>query len=175
MLVLFSTLELGVLNRRIIRSCVIDIHRQGIPVSGKTPAIVMSSVIILSTLLSAALSYERSLPIGSPVGVVSVKGPVPPYTPGGPAVAIVVQDVSNIPVTDLTAILYLSSGSGGLQFTFGISASNPLMPGQTAQATRILIGGGFDSSQSYPLRINSMLQNGAEFSYLLQVQIAPPG
>ena len=143
--------------------------------SEKTPVVVISSVIILSTLLSAGLSYEHSLPRGSPVGVVSITGPIPPYNPGGPVVMLVVKDVSSIPVTGLNAILYLSSSTAdAYQFIFGLTTANPLMPGQTAQSTRTLIGAGFSSSQSYPLRINTTLQNGTEFSYILQVQIALP-
>ena len=143
--------------------------------SGKTPVIVISSVIIVSTLLAAALSYEHFLPRGRPVDVVSIEGPIAPYNPGGPVVMIVVKDVSNTPVTDLNVILYLSgSTAGAYQFTFGLSTSNPLMPGQTAQSTRTLIGAGFSSSQDYPLRINTTLQNGTAFSYILQVQIALP-
>jgi hypothetical protein len=111
-----------------------------------------------------------------PIEIVSVLGPVPPFTPGGPAVEITLKNVSVEPVISLTATFEVFSASGiPFDFTFDdVSPSNPLQPNRSTSDTLCLIGGGFSSNVSYPLTINATLQNGANFVYTKLVQIAQP-
>jgi hypothetical protein len=114
---------------------------------------------------------------GRPVEVVSVKGPIPPFNPGGPVVSITLRNVGDTPITSLSATLPINTQGPKLpySFVFNVNSSNPLMPGQTIQETRTLINGGFDSSLRYPLTINGALMNGTQFSYTEQIQVVPPG
>jgi hypothetical protein len=140
-------------------------------------------VIVTSILLTAALLVTVSSchPVSAsqawePIEIVSVLGPVPPFTPGGPAVEITLKNVSVEPVISLTATLEVYTVVGtSVDFTFDdVSPSNPLQPNRSTNDTLCLIGGGFSSDVSYPLTINATLQNGAKFVYTKLVQIEKP-
>jgi len=111
-----------------------------------------------------------------PIEIVSVLGPVRPFTPAGPAVKMTLKNVGVEPVISLTATLEVSSASGiPFDFTFDdVTPANPLQPNRSTSATLILIGGGFSSDVSFPLTINATLQNGDKFVYTKLVQIVKP-
>lgn len=112
---------------------------------------------------------------GSPVEVVSVTGPIPPYNPGGPVISITLKNVGDSPITSLSATLRLpSSNPNPYGFNFDVSQSNPLAQNMSSSFTRGLIGAGFQGDVSYPLAITGTLANGAGFSYTVQVQVEPP-
>lgn len=81
-----------------------------------------------------------------------------------------------MPIVDLNANLNVSSTEPSVQYTFPFpfTSSTPLLSGQSIQSTLILIGAGFDSSQSYPLTVNGVFDNGSVFSFIQQVTIVPP-
>jgi hypothetical protein len=114
--------------------------------------------------------------IQEPIEIVSVVGPVPPYTPAGPAVEITLKNAGVEPVISLTATIEVSSAFGfPFDFTFDdVTPSHALQPNGSTSDTRCLIGGGFSSNGSYPLTINATLQNGAKFVYTKPVQIVQP-
>jgi hypothetical protein len=114
---------------------------------------------------------------GSPVEVVSVTGPIPPYNPGGPVVGVTLRNIGTAPITSLAATLPRAPGGPTVphSFVFNVSYSNPLQPGQSIQETRTLIGAGFDSSLRFPLTVNGSLANGTRFSFVEQINIVPPG
>ncbi len=112
------------------------------------------------------------------VKVVSVTGPISPYNPAGPVIGITLMNVAEMPIISLNTSLRLESQLSlaiSYSFIFSVSASNPLLPGQSVKDIQTLIGGGFDSSQSYHLIIAGTFENGMEFSYIQPVQIIPPG
>ncbi len=108
----------------------------------------------------------------SPVEVVSVTGPLEPINPGGPVVEIRLKNVSSSPVVSLNVLLDLGAHSP-FEFDFDVTPSNPVLPGRSASAEQILIGGGFSDNLSYPLEINGTLQGGETFTCTTQVQISP--
>jgi hypothetical protein len=120
--------------------------------------------------------FKVATPASSPVEVVSVNGPIPPYNPGGPVVSITLKNVARLAITSLRATLRVESLlSSPYSFVFDVSPSNPLLTGQSAKVTQTLIDGGFDSSRSYPLTISGTLSDGRKFTYTQQVWIVPPG
>jgi hypothetical protein len=140
--------------------------------------VIVTSILLTATLLvtvsscypvSASQSWE-------PIEIVSVLGPVSPFTPGGPAVEITLKNVSVEPVISLTATLEVDTAFGtSVDFNFDdISPSNPLQPNRSTSDTLCLIGGGFSSDVSYPLTINATMRNGARFVYTNLVHIAEP-
>jgi internalin A len=111
-----------------------------------------------------------------PIEIVSVLGPLQPINWAGPIVEITLKNVGVGPVVSLTATLKVSSVSGiSFDFAFNVTPSNSLQPNGITSDTRTLIGGGFSSDVSYPLKIHATLQNGAEFVYTKLAQIAEPG
>ena len=104
------------------------------------------------------------------IQVVSVRGPLAPINPGGPNVEITIKNVSNLSVTALSATLYLEHT---FNFTFAVSTTNPLLPGQTVSAKLTLIGAGFSDTVSYPMVLDVVLQDGEIFSLNKQVTITP--
>ena len=111
-----------------------------------------------------------------PIEIVSVLGPIGLPNPAGPIVEITLKNVAVEPAISLTATLEVSSASGiPFDFTFDdVSPSNPLQPDGIISNTRCLIGGGFTSNEWYFLKIHATLEDGAEFVYIEQVQIAEP-
>jgi len=105
------------------------------------------------------------------VEIISVTGPMPPITPGGPMVEITLKNVSDEPITGLTAILVAGRS---FDFTFDVSPSTPLMPGASISQKSTLIGGGFSDDALYPLTVKATLQSGATAVYTPQVQIKSP-
>jgi len=146
----------------------------------KRPAcVIVASIVLTATLLAVTVSSCHPVSasqIWEPIEIVSVLGPVPPFTPGGPNVEITLKNVSVEPVISLTATLEVYTVFGtSVDFTFDdVSPSNPLQPNRSTSDTLCLIGGGFSSDVSYPLTINATLQNGAKFVYTKLVQIENP-
>jgi hypothetical protein len=140
----------------------------------------VASILLAATVLAVTVSGYHpvsALQNQEPIEIVSVLGPLRPFTPAGPAVEITLKNVGVEPVISLTATLEVSSASGfPFDFTFDdVSPSNPLRPNRSTSAKLCLIGGGFISGNvSYPLTINATLQNGANFVYTKLVQIAEP-
>jgi hypothetical protein len=146
----------------------------------KRPAcVIVTSIILTATLLAVTVSSCHPVSASQnqePIEIVSVLGPVRPFTPAGPAVEITLKNVGVEPVISLTATLEVSTVVGtSVDFTFDdVSPSHPLQPNRSTSATRCLIGGGFSNNDSYPLTINATLQNGAKFVYTKLVQIVEP-
>ena len=131
-------------------------------------------VLIAAAWASAALISDRTTH-SNPVEVLSVVGPIPPYNPGGPVVSITVDNVGGVAITSLDAALtFAPSPLTPCVFVFAASPSDPLLPGQTAQETRIVINGGFAGGQDYPLTINGTFEGGGQFSFTVQVQVVAP-
>jgi hypothetical protein len=105
-----------------------------------------------------------------PIIVVSVQG-VYPIVPAGPTIKITLKsNNTDVPITSLSATLSVGKNQ---RYDFpSINQSHPLMPGQTASQTLIIIGpAGYDSDSTYPLHIEGMLQNGQTFNYTTTVKI----
>jgi len=110
-----------------------------------------------------------------PIEITSVFGPVGPVNWGGPMVEITLKNVGVEPVISLTATLEIDTPFNiSFDFTFNVTPSNPLQPNKSTSSTLTLIGGGFSSNVSYPLKIHATLQNGAKFVYTKLVQIVEP-
>jgi internalin A len=111
-----------------------------------------------------------------PIEIVSVLGPLQPFTPAGPAVEITLKNVAVEPVISLTATLEVFSAFvTPFDFTFDdVTPSHPLQPNKSTSGTLTLIGGGVSNDVSYPLKIHATLQNGAKFVYTKLVQIVEP-
>jgi hypothetical protein len=146
----------------------------------KRPACVIVTSIVLTAML-LAVTVSGCHPVSAsqdqePIEVLSVLGPLPPFTPGGPGVKITLKNVGVEPVISLTATLEVFSASGiPFGFTFDdVSPAHPLQPNRSTSAELTLIAGGFSSNEPYPLTINATLQNGANFVYTKLVQIVEP-
>jgi hypothetical protein len=146
----------------------------------KTPArITVISILLTAAFLAVTVSGRHPVSASQdqePIEIVSVLGPVPPFTPGGPAVKITLKNVGAEPVISLTATLGVDTAFGPPDdFTFDdVTPSHPLQPNTSTSDTLILIGGGFSSDDWYPLTINATLQNGTNFVYTKLVQIQKP-
>jgi len=105
------------------------------------------------------------------VEIISVIGPIPPFTPAGPAVEITLKNMSAEPVTSLTATLVAGRS---FDFNFEVAPSHPLMPNGSISQRIAMIGGGFSDNVLYPLTIKATLQSGTTYVYTRQVQIKAP-
>jgi hypothetical protein len=119
---------------------------------------------------TSTISTTTTLANPDMIEVVSVRGPLAPINPGGPNVEITIKNVTILPVTGVSATLELNTA---FNFTFDISPANPLLPDQTISSRLTLIGAGFNSTSSYSMVIDGVLQDGEIFSLNKQVQITP--
>jgi hypothetical protein len=145
----------------------------------KRPACVVATSIVLTATLLVTVSSCHPISASQswePIEIVSVLGPIPPFTPGGPIVEITLKNVAVEPAIWLTANLEVDTAFGkSVDFTFDdVSPSNPLQPNASTSDRLCLIGGGFSSDVSYPLTINATFRNGAKFVYTKLVQIVYP-
>ncbi|MFA5078538.1 MAG: hypothetical protein WC541_03530 [Dehalococcoidia bacterium] len=124
--------------------------------------------IILMSLGGAACGSNSQ---NQSVEIVSVTGPIPPITPGGPTVEITLKNISVEPITGLTATLVAGRS---FDFNFDVSPSAPLLPGASISQKSILIGGGFSDDDLYPLTVKATQQSGATSVFTQQVQIKAP-
>lgn len=144
---------------------------------------VITLIGVLSALLAAGCSTPsttsptttlpiiHSSPVTPVIEVVSVNGPVAPINPGGPQVAITLNNISPKSVIALTCTLVLSRS---FDFTFDVSAAKPWIPGSTISTKQTLIGAGFDDTQTYQLTISGTFQDGGTFTNNSQVKITAP-
>jgi len=150
---------------------------------------VVAILIVLAGIAGIFIGSARTTPLtvtvtdtrsvantssGFPIAVVSVAGPAPPFTPGGPTVVIALKNVGESPVVSLAAYLTVPWPKiGPYNFTFNVNESNPLEPGQSANSTPVLIDGSIGNG-SYPLTVDAIMQGGTSFSFTEDVQIASP-
>ncbi len=146
-------------------------RRKGI---GTTMMAVGVVALIVATWAFIMLSSDQ-ITQGNPVEVVSVIGPIPPYNPGGPVISVTLKNVGGVAITSLDAAITLAPPPyTPFVFIFNASPSSPLLPGQSVQETRTVIGGGFEGGQDYPLAINGTFVGGGRFSYTVEVQVVAP-
>jgi hypothetical protein len=135
-------------------------------------------LIMIALLCGIAMSAPATIapPAQEPAAVESVSGPIPPFAPGGPMVEIILKNVSDKPMESLTATLGINGAPPGRDYTynFGVSADSPLATGKSATARMKLIGAGFNSDASYPLKISGSFKDNESFSYTVQVRILAP-
>jgi hypothetical protein len=140
----------------------------------RSACVIVTSILLTATLLAVTVSSCHPVSASQswePIEIVSVLGPVRPFTPAGPIVEITLKNLAVEPAISLTATLELNRS---FDFTFNVSPSNPLQPNASTSDTLTLIGGGFSSDVSYPLTINATFRNGANFFYIKLVQIVKP-
>jgi hypothetical protein len=112
----------------------------------------------------------------SPVEVVSVTGPWPPLTnPGGDITQIILGNATSEPIVSLTASLNIREESifNPYLFSFDVTSSKPLLPGQTVSYTRV-VEAGYQSGVAYTLTINAIFQDGTSTVETQQVIILEP-
>lgn len=107
------------------------------------------------------------------VDVLSVSGPIRPYSWAGPEVSIALKNAGNTSIVALNATLRLNLYEPYI-FAFSVSESNALLPGQSVQAIQTLIGGSVQGGVNYPLTVNGTLAGGPSFSFTVQVEIVSP-
>ena len=136
--------------------------------------VVLLLVILLIGAVGAYYIVQKELPKKTPVSavpltVVSVSL-LQPYNPGGPTIEVILQNNATNPIVSLQAVLSLS----GHNYTYvfdDVSSSNPLLPNQDASQTNTLIDAGFETNQTYPMKIIGTLQNGSTFNFIVPVAI----
>ncbi len=122
-------------------------------------------------LVSCVKSNNISQTSQQPIKILSVRGPLEPINPGGPIVEITLENTSAQNIISLNATLRLTKE---FNFEFDVSSSKPLLPGKSISSRLTLIGGGFNTYTSYPLKIKGEIEDGTTFDYTEQVQIIVP-
>jgi hypothetical protein len=133
----------------------------------------VSKTSIITTTSITTVNTTATTQNQQPIEVVSASGPLQPYNPGGPIVAIILKNTSVEPVVSLAAV-FTGLGPRDFKFNFNVSASNPMLSNTSISDSFTLIGAGFNNNVLYPLTITGTLQNGVMFSYIKQVEIAVP-
>jgi hypothetical protein len=124
-----------------------------------------------TTFPASPIPVTSSSVIPQVIAVLSVSGPIPPFNPGGPVVAISLKNISDKPVAAVKCTLVLNRS---FDFTFDVSSAKPWLPNSTINTKQTLIGVGISDSQTYPLTITGSFQDGGTFNYSNQVKITAP-
>jgi hypothetical protein len=105
----------------------------------------------------------------------SALGPVPPFNPSGPLVALSLNNNGFLPITSMQAEFDFGNVSSSVSdvFHFDVNASNPLVPGQKATTFLTLFNEGFQSWKTYMLLINGTFEGGTSFQTTTPVAIYP--
>lgn len=163
---------------------------------GVSPAKLRVSEIIVSTVLNgtalekissmnlnndtASLNEYMACPwFPGPPPAVWVKSVmlVPPYTPTGPTIEVTLTNaVEQMPIIDLTAVLSLAGETQAFAF-IGVSASTPLLAGQSSSETKtVVVPVAVNTTSTYPMTIAGTFQNGTKLfeSVQVEVQLVPP-
>lgn len=126
-------------------------------------ALAVALMASLPPILAIAIPPSGPAVGSSPFVATLLSGP--PYTPGGPAVHLTLQNTGDIPVANLSAVLTLQYG-----YTFyfsNVTVSSPLRTGQIASASMILLQAGFTCGKGYPLAIQGVFTGGSTFDFSL--------
>jgi hypothetical protein len=135
--------------------------------SKNTGTVTTTSAVVPATSPATTPALQNS----PSVAIMSVYGPIPPFNPGGPVIAITLKNVSDQPVVSLTATLELNRS---FDFNYDVTSVKPLLANNIISAKITLINGGFSDNLLYPLKISGTFQNGSSFSYTDQVEITAP-
>jgi hypothetical protein len=146
-------------------------------------AVIVVSVLILYFSFTSPENLHTVSVVSMQTGCFVPLGPMK-CNPAGASFKLTVNASStDVPVTQLSAKLIIVKPNPififrytiPVDFTFNISQSNPLMPGQTASAIHGTIVGPIDfvyANNTTPLYIEGKLQNGQTFNYEINVMVS---
>jgi hypothetical protein len=135
-----------------------------------------TGTISTTTGATSSQTTTPTITFNDPIGVVSV-AQTSFINPGGPEIQITLSNASLQPVISLTAALDIPRAMPSMMpylFTFPVSGSSPLLPGNTVTDKSVVIGGSYSSVQSYPMTVSGKFSDGTDFSFTLPVTISPP-
>jgi hypothetical protein len=109
-----------------------------------------------------------------PVQIVGVYNGPGINTPGGPTITITLKNISTRPIVYLLATITLAPDNsiGPFEFVFKVDSLNPLEPDMTISQTQILIRGGFNTDDHYPLDVRGIFQGNGTFQFSQQVAVS---
>ena len=131
------------------------------------------SIVLLCVLLSITGIFG-GCKSSEPVQVVDVYNGPGLNTPGGPTITITLKNISTKPIVYLLATITLSSDNSvaPFEFVFKVDSLNPLEPDMTISQTQILIRGGFNTDDHYPLDVRGIFQGNGTFQFSQQVAVS---
>jgi hypothetical protein len=102
---------------------------------------------------------------------------VPPYSPAGATLEVTLtNEEEQMSIVNLSSVLSLAGTSQTFEFS-GVSASNPLLAGQSSSQSDTIVGPvSVNTTSIYPMTIAGAFQNGTKFfeSVQIEVQSGPP-
>ena len=151
---------------------------------GNTPYTLPSGIYTILSGDEWGDSFTAHFAVAKPGSVLSVNesqmliasalGPVPPFTPGGPAASFFIENNGFLPITSLQAEIGLPGINSPIPLSgFGVNASDPLLPGRAVSVLRTFFGAGFQNYEWYGMGLNGTLVGGTTFRLLLGVEINP--
>jgi len=130
------------------------------------------SIVLLCVLLSITGIFG-GCKSSEPIQVVDVYNGPGLNTPGGSTITITLKNISTKPIVYLLATITLADNSvGPFEFVFKVDSLNPLEPGMTISQTQILIRGGFNTDDHYPLDVRGIFQGNGTFQFSQNVGIS---
>ena len=137
--------------------------------------LVVGAVVMAVVMVGLVIAFP---PVGapqSPVVVSSLGIPPQPLNPGGPRLNLTVRDVGADPIVQLAATLYLQPPFV-IEF-LNITPSSPLLLGQVASSSEIMVGPWvYSCGSSYLLEFQGTYSGGATFEERVGALFTcPPG
>ena len=122
--------------------------------------VILHFTVTEPTTASTAIQPQQPVAVQS-VAETHINGQ--PVNPAGPQIAVFLQNNAAQPIVSLSVVL-TELGNRSFDFDFGVTGTDPFLPGKTISANRYLVGGGFGGGIPYSLKISGTFQDGSAFS-----------
>jgi hypothetical protein len=122
--------------------------------------VILHFTVTEPTITSTVIQPQEPVAVQS-VAEIHLSGQ--PINPAGPQIAVFLQNNADQPIVSLSVML-TELGNRSFDFDFGITNTDPFLPGKTKSAVRYLVGGGFGGGIPYSLKISGTFQDGSAFS-----------
>jgi hypothetical protein len=133
-----------------------------------------SVLIVLLCVLVSITGIFGGCKSTEPIQIVGVYNGPGLNTPGGATITITLKNISTKPIVYLLATITLEPDNSvaPFEFVFKVDSLNPLEPDMTISQTQILIRGGFNTDDHYPLDVRGIYQGNGTFQFSQQVVIS---
>lgn len=142
-------------------------------IGADTGKLLIKEVNVVPDSPNPATTSVVWLPSERPIEVVSLHLNDGSHVPAGPAMEINVRNIGTQAITILIIELGIPvTRPNFFSFVdFAITASSPLLPGQTANSERLMMNSSYIEGQYYPVFIHGYFQDGTDFDYTQYIQI----
>jgi hypothetical protein len=148
-----------------------EYHYAVFNIDADTGKVLCKAVYVKQEELLPVITAVAWIPGERPIETVSIQ--VCTSAPEGPTIEVKLKNMDEkaIVYVDVSLGLTIQRSEGLFDVAFDVTASQPLICGETIAAARLLDGAGYEAGQYCPVFIHGTFQNGDSFQYTQYVQV----